>query len=123
MKRRDLLKSSLIAGSGLMITGSVASNEVAEAGKGDNSSQGGGCTIVTKKRTLGSGKAALTVPALYLGCMGMQSGRGLTPDEKAMEKLIQQAYDRGCNFFDTAEGYSGGKNEELLGRAIASIRK
>jgi aryl-alcohol dehydrogenase-like predicted oxidoreductase len=123
MNRRDLLKSSAIAGTGLMLTGSLASTTMADAGEGNNSTQGGGCTILTKKRTLGSGKAALTVPALYLGCMGMQSGRGVVPDEKSMEKLIQQAYDRGCSFFDTAEGYSGGKNEELLGRAIASIRK
>jgi aryl-alcohol dehydrogenase-like predicted oxidoreductase len=52
----------------------------------------------------------------------MQSGRGIVPDEKAMEKLIRQAYERGCNFLDTAEGYSAGRNEELLGRTIAPIR-
>ncbi len=56
------------------------------------------------------------------GIMGMQSGRGRTPPESMMEKLIQQAYDRGCTFFDTAEGYSAGSNEELLGRAVASFR-
>ena len=39
-----------------------------------------------------------------------------------MEKLIQQAHDRGCTFFDTAEGYSAGSNEELLGRAVAPFR-
>ncbi|HZI26327.1 MAG TPA: aldo/keto reductase, partial [Chryseolinea sp.] len=123
MNRRKLLKSSVIAGTGVMLSGAMASTAEADTGGGYKSSQSGGCTILTKTRTLASGKAALTVPALYLGCMGMQSGRGVTPDEKSMEKLIQQAYDRGCNFFDTAEGYSAGKNEELLGRAIASIRK
>src|SRR5688572_20971054 len=123
MNRRKLLKSSVIAGTGVMLSGSLASMAVADTGGGNKSSQRGGCTILTKTRTLGSGTAALTVPALYLGCMGMQSGRGVVPDEKSMEKLIQLAYDRGCNFFDTAEGYSAGKNEELLGRAIASIRK
>src|SRR5918994_4510173 len=123
MNRRKLLKSSVIAGTGVMLSGALASTAEAETGGGYKSSQSGGCTVLTKTRTLGSGKAALTVPALYLGCMGMQSGRGVTPDERSMEKLIQQAYDRGCNFFDTAEGYSGGKNEELLGRAVASIRK
>ena len=122
MNRRDLLKSSVIAGTGVLLPGSLASTAVANTGGSNNSSQSGGCTILTKKRTLGSGKAALTVPALYLGCMGMQSGRGVVPDEKSMERLIQQAYDRGCNFFDTAEGYSAGKNEALLGRAIASTR-
>ena len=39
-----------------------------------------------------------------------------------MERLIQQAYDRGCTFFDTAEVYANGRNEELLGRAVASFR-
>jgi aryl-alcohol dehydrogenase-like predicted oxidoreductase len=53
----------------------------------------------------------------------MQGGRGVVPDEKMMERLILQAYERGCNFFDTAEGYSAGRNEELLGRAIGPIRK
>jgi aryl-alcohol dehydrogenase-like predicted oxidoreductase len=123
MNRRDVLKTTVIAGTGIMLTGSGTSTGVADTGRGNNSPQKAGCTILTKKRTLGSGKAALTGPALYLGCMGMQSGRGIVPDEKAMEKLIQQAYDRGCNFFDTAEGYSAGKNEELLGRAVTSIRK
>ena len=52
----------------------------------------------------------------------MQGGRGRTPAEAMMEKLIRQAYDRGCTFFDTAEGYANGRNEELLGRAIASFR-
>ena len=52
----------------------------------------------------------------------MQGGRGRTPPEPMMEKLIQQAYDRGCTFFDTAEGYSAGSNEELLGRAVAPFR-
>ena len=122
MNRRDLLKSSIIAGTGIALTGSMASTAMAQTSEDDSNSQGGGCTILTKKRTLGTGKAAFTVPALYLGCMGMQSGRGVVPDEKSMEKLIQQAFDRGCNFFDTAEGYSAGKNEELLGRAIGSIR-
>jgi aryl-alcohol dehydrogenase-like predicted oxidoreductase len=117
MNRRDVLKLTSMAGAGVMLTGSMASITAA-----NNSHQSGGCAILAKKRTLGRGKAALTVPALYLGCMGMQSGRGVVPDEKSMEKLIQQAYDRGCNFFDTAEGYSAGKNEELLGRAIAPIR-
>src|SRR5205085_3343201 len=123
MNRRDVLKTTVIAGTGIMLTGSGTSTSEADTARGNSSSQGEGCTILTKKRTLGSGKAALTVPALYLGCMGMQSGRGIVPDEKAMEKLIQQAYDRGCNFFDTAEGYSAGENEELLGRAVTSIRK
>ena len=60
--------------------------------------------------------------ALSLRIMGMQGGRGRAHPEPMMEKLIQQAHDRGCTFFDTAEGYSAGSNEELLGRAVAPFR-
>jgi aryl-alcohol dehydrogenase-like predicted oxidoreductase len=122
MNKRDFLKSSLMASVGAVAFGSTASAAIVTTSEGDRTTKNGEGTILTKKRTLGSGKAALRVSALSLGCMGMQSGRGLVPDEKAMEKLIRQAYERGCNFFDTAEVYSAGKNEELLGRAIAPIR-
>ena len=122
MNRRELLKSTVIAGAGAMFTGNTLSAAVPNAGAGQVALDNGGSAILTKKCTLGRGDAALTVSALSLGCMGMHVGRGLTPDEKSMEKLIRQAYDRGCDFFDTAEGYSAGRNEELLGRAIAPIR-
>ncbi|MHA4846930.1 aldo/keto reductase [Flavitalea antarctica] len=121
MKRRELLKSTLFAGTGVLFGGKSISASTA-VNLGEAESETSGCTILSNKRTLGSGKAALTVSALALGCMGMQNGRGTVPDEKMMERLIREAYDRGCNFFDTAEGYSSGRNEELLGRAIAPIR-
>lgn len=117
MDRRNFMKSAAILG-GSAATGTMGSAVSAAqtcAEKRDG-------VILTKTRTVGRGKAAMTVPALALGCMGMQSGRGRTPDEKQMEKLIRQAIDRGCTFLDTAEGYSLGRNEELLGRAIAGIR-
>ena len=94
----------------------------ATLGSAAQPSSGTSATLLSKQRTLGRGDAALTVSALSLGIMGMQGGRGRTPPEPMMEKLIQQAYDRGCTFFDTAEGYNAGSNEELLGRAIASFR-
>ncbi len=122
--RRKLLKSTIMAGAGAMLTANIIPTAVLNAGNvGEVAPQNGGSAILTKKRTLGSGKAALSVPALALGCMGMHAGRGIVPAEKMMEKLILQAYERGCNFFDTAEGYSAGRNEELLGRVIAPIRK
>lgn len=123
MNRRELLKSTMIAGAGVLLTGNAVSAAILNADNtGEAVSQNSGSAILKKKRTLGSAKAALTVSAFSLGCMGMQSGRGIVPDEKMMEKLIRQAYERGCTFFDTAEGYSAGRNEELLGRAIAPLR-
>jgi aryl-alcohol dehydrogenase-like predicted oxidoreductase len=35
---------------------------------------------------------------------------------------MRQAFDLGCTFFDTAEGYGAGANEQLVGRALAPIR-
>lgn len=58
--------------------------------------------VVSKQRTLGTGKHALTVSALGLGCMGMNHNRGINPDRKTMIALIRKAYELGVTFFDTA---------------------
>jgi aryl-alcohol dehydrogenase-like predicted oxidoreductase len=44
-------------------------------------------------------------------------------DKKAFGKIIRKAYDNGVTFFDTADCYGYGVNEELLGKAIKSFRK
>lgn len=62
------------------------------------------------------------VSAIQLGCMGMHTGRGIHPDHKSMVKLIRDAVERGCDFFDTAEVYGPYVNEELVGEALAPIR-
>lgn len=41
-------------------------------------------------------------------------------DDLALE-CMQAAYDSGCNFFDNAEAYAGGKSEEIMGRVIAQL--
>src|SRR5688500_8565731 len=102
MKRRGFLKSTVLAAVGLGATAKVVSAAESNA-RVQRASGNSESAILAKRRTLGSGDTALTVSALALGCMGMQVGRGLTPPEKSMEKLIRQAYERGCDFFDTAE--------------------
>lgn len=77
----------------------------------------------TKHRTIGSGKHSLTVSALGLGCMGMNYHRGPAPDKKAMVALIHKAVDMGVTLFDTAEVYGPYLNEELVGEALAPMRK
>lgn len=69
------------------------------------------------------GKSGLEVSALGLGCMGMSYAYGPAPDKKAMVKLLHQAVERGVSFFDTAEAYGPFANEELLGEALAPVRK
>ncbi|MFJ3669323.1 aldo/keto reductase [Streptomyces sp. NPDC090106] len=68
------------------------------------------------------GSTGLDVSRICLGCMtyGLPD-RGVhewTLDEDASRPLIRQALDAGINFFDTANVYSDGTSEEIVGRAL-----
>lgn len=64
----------------------------------------------------------LKVSAVGYGCMGLSHGYGPVPEKKDSVKLIRDAYKLGCTFFDTAEGYGAGQNEEITGEALQPIR-
>ncbi len=68
------------------------------------------------------GNQGLTVSELGLGCMGMSEfyGKG---DESESIATIHRALELGVTFFDTADMYGRGENEELVGRAIAQHRE
>ncbi len=72
-----------------------------------------------EKRRLGKG--GLEVPALGLGCMGMSNVYGASDETEAIA-TIHRAIELGMNFLDSADMYGGGKNEELVGRAIRDRR-
>ncbi|WP_423147885.1 aldo/keto reductase [Rubrolithibacter danxiaensis] len=74
-----------------------------------------------EKRELG--KSGLEVSALGLGCMGLSFGLGPAIDKQDAIKLIRKAFELGVTFFDTAEAYGPGANEELLGEALQPFRK
>ncbi len=68
------------------------------------------------------GRTGLKVSRLCLGCMtyGIPE-RGKHPwtlDEAKSRPFIRQALDLGINFFDTANSYSDGTSEEIVGRAL-----
>ena len=117
--RRGFLKAASLLGLGTIAAGPIRS--YASGPQGTEKRKGIG-TILTKKRTLGSKSNPLEVSAIQLGCMGMHTGRGIHPDHKSMVKLIRDAAERGCDFFDTAEVYAPYVNEELVGEALAPIR-
>ena len=73
-----------------------------------------------QKRTLG--KSGLEVSAIGLGCMGLSYGYGPATERGAAIELIRRAFELGVTFFDTAEAYGPGDNEELLGEALAPFR-
>lgn len=73
------------------------------------------------------GRTGLTVSRICLGCMtyGVPD-RGTHPwtlDEEASRPLIRQAVELGINFFDTANAYSDGTSEEIVGRALREFAR
>jgi aryl-alcohol dehydrogenase-like predicted oxidoreductase len=68
-----------------------------------------------KQRILGN--QGLVVSELGLGCMGMSEFYGITDDSEAIA-TIHRAVELGITFFDTADMYGVGHNEELVGKAL-----
>jgi aryl-alcohol dehydrogenase-like predicted oxidoreductase len=68
------------------------------------------------------GRSGLQVSAIGLGCMGLSYGYGPATDRQEAIALIRAAYARGVTFFDTAEAYGQGANEDLLGEAVEPFR-
>ncbi len=68
------------------------------------------------------GKSGLFVSELCLGCMTFgepkRGNHGWTLSEEQSKPLIRQALDAGIDFFDTANVYSDGSSEEILGNIL-----
>lgn len=67
-------------------------------------------------RTLG--RSGVKVSEICLGTMNF----GGPTDEKEATRIVDDAFDRGINFIDTANVYTDGRSEEITGRAIAKRR-
>jgi aryl-alcohol dehydrogenase-like predicted oxidoreductase len=67
------------------------------------------------------GRTGVSVSQLCLGAM-MFGAFGNSDHDDAV-KIIHKALDAGINFIDTADGYSGGESEEILGEALAGGRR
>jgi len=62
------------------------------------------------------GKSDLEVSVIGLGCMS------LGQDESHARRIIDEALELGVNFFDTADLYDRGRNEEIVGKALRGRR-
>ena len=69
------------------------------------------------------GRTGVTVSRLCLGCMsyGTPQWRPWVLDESASRPFFRRALEAGINFFDTADMYSLGASEEVLGRALGDF--
>jgi aryl-alcohol dehydrogenase-like predicted oxidoreductase len=73
------------------------------------------------------GQTGLKVSRVCLGCMTYgipeRGAHSWTLDEEKSRPLIKQALDLGINFFDTANTYSDGTSEEIVGRALRDFAR
>ena len=69
------------------------------------------------------GSTGLKVSRLCLGCMtyGSKRWRQWVLDEGESQPFLRRALEVGINFFDTADMYSDGASEEVLGRALKTL--
>ena len=67
------------------------------------------------------GSSGLKVSRLCLGCMSFGSGFDWMLPEAPSFALVRKALDLGINFFDTANAYSSGESEQILGRALKNF--
>ena len=55
-------------------------------------------------------------------CLGTMMFGGQTEEDESI-KIIDYAFDHGVNFFDTADTYTGGRSEEIVGKALEGKRE
>src|SRR3984885_12193802 len=72
------------------------------------------------------GNTGLLVSKLCLGTMTFGDGRGLfkgisSVDQAAADELVKTSIDGGINFFDTADNYTEGESEKILGQALKNL--
>ena len=71
------------------------------------------------------GRTGLDISPICIGCMGFGDPSRAYPswslDEQASRSLIRHALEPGINFFDTANMYSNGGSEEIVGRALKDL--
>jgi 1-deoxyxylulose-5-phosphate synthase len=70
------------------------------------------------------GRSGLKVSRLALGCMtfGSRSWQPWVLEEEGSTPIIERALDEGINFFDTADAYSHGESERIVGRVLNRLR-
>ena len=122
LSRRGFLKTATLIGASLAAQPILSKAVKTQNILSDKSTTSAGTNVITAQRTLGVGKAAMTVSALGFGVMGMNYNRSQSPERKQCIKLLHEAVDRGVTLFDTAIVYGPLHNEELAGEALSPYK-
>lgn len=69
------------------------------------------------------GNTGMIVSEVGLGAWQLANPDWGVNDKNEALNIVQKSLEAGCNFFDTAPGYGGGRSEELLGQGLKSVRK
>lgn len=69
------------------------------------------------------GTTGMQVSEIGLGAWQLANPEWHLDDKSEAVRIVQRSYEAGCNFFDTAPGYGGGRSEELLGQGLKGVRK
>jgi aryl-alcohol dehydrogenase-like predicted oxidoreductase len=69
------------------------------------------------------GNTGMNVSEIGLGAWQLANPDWGVNDKSEALRIVQKSLEAGCNFFDTAPGYGGGRSEELLGEGLKSARK
>ncbi|MEM7101004.1 MAG: aldo/keto reductase [Pseudomonadota bacterium] len=101
--RREFLQSSLLAGTGGLIAGRSVANPTTETNYSGSE--------VKHYRRLG--RTGIEISDISMGTSRLRSGE---------EDLVRHALDRGINYFDSAEGYTRGQSETVLGNVLKEKR-
>ena len=100
--RREFLKTTALLGAAGMVTSNVTARELAQQKGADG---------VQSYRRLG--RTELMISDISFGTSRLRTGQ---------EHLIDHALDRGINYFDSAEGYTRGQSERVIGNALKGKR-
>ncbi|HJS19732.1 MAG TPA: aldo/keto reductase [Anaerolineales bacterium] len=69
------------------------------------------------------GNTGMNVSEVGLGAWQLANPDWGIDDKNEALEIVQKSLEAGCNFFDTAPGYGGGRSEELLGQGLKSVRQ
>ncbi len=69
------------------------------------------------------GNTGMNVSEIGLGAWQLANPDWGVNDKNEALRIVQKSLEAGCNFFDTAPGYGGGRREELLGEGLKSVRR